>query len=76
VDASGSAALQRLSEAKGAVEQVLADCYVRRDQVALVAFRATTAELLVPPTRWHPASTRRSRLRSTPAVVGGPRSWS
>lgn len=66
VDASGSAALHRLAEAKGAVELLLADCYVRRDRVAVIAFRGRGAEVLLQPTH----SLVRAK-RSLAALPGG-----
>jgi magnesium chelatase subunit D len=51
IDASGSAAMHRLAEAKGAVESLLAECYSRRDSVAVIAFKGQKAELVLPPSR-------------------------
>jgi magnesium chelatase subunit D len=68
VDASGSSAVNRLAEAKGAIQLLLADCYVRRDQVALLAFRGRAAECLLPPT--HALARAKRSLAGLPG--GGP----
>ncbi|MCI5113123.1 MAG: magnesium chelatase subunit D [Marivita sp.] len=70
VDASGSSAVARLSEAKGAVELMLADAYARRDHVALIAFRGESADLILPPTR-SLVQTKR-RLAGLPGGGGTP----
>jgi magnesium chelatase subunit D len=66
VDASGSSALNRLAEAKGAIMLLLADCYVQRDEVALIAFRGLGADILLPPTN----ALARAR-RALAALPGG-----
>ncbi|MEO0763415.1 MAG: VWA domain-containing protein, partial [Pseudomonadota bacterium] len=70
VDASGSAAVARLAEVKGAVELMLAEAYVRREQAALIAFRGAVAQLLLPPTRSLVQAKR--RLAALPGGGGTP----
>ena len=49
VDASGSmGAMMRMESAKGAVLSMLVDSYRHRDRIGLVAFRGTSAEILLP----------------------------
>jgi magnesium chelatase subunit D len=70
VDASGSTALARLGETKGAIELMLGQAYAGRESVALIAFRKTGAEVLLPPTRSLVAAKR--RLAGLPGGGGTP----
>jgi magnesium chelatase subunit D len=68
VDASGSmAARQRMRAVKGAVLSLLLDAYQRRDKVGLVTFRASAAELALPPT----SSVEAAARRLTSLATGG-----
>ena len=65
VDASGSmAARRRMAAAKAAVLSLLQRAYQRRDLVGLIAFRGTSASLLLPPT--NSADLAYARLRDLP----------
>ncbi len=50
VDASGSHAVGRLNEAKGATLSMLQTCYERRDRVAVISFGGYEANLSLAPT--------------------------
>lgn len=68
VDASGSmGTAERVAAATGTVLGLLADAYLSRDQVALIAFRGDAATELLPPT----ASVELARARLADVPTGG-----
>jgi magnesium chelatase subunit D len=67
IDASGSMAINRIRQAKGAALSLLKQSYIKRDRVAIVGFRGTSAELLLPPSK----SMLRARRVLDSLLVGG-----
>lgn len=67
IDTSGSMALNRIAQAKGALVSMLEKSYIRRDRVALVSFRGQGAEILLPPSN----SVTRARGLLDELSVGG-----
>jgi magnesium chelatase subunit D len=67
VDASGSMALNRIGQAKGALARLLRRSYVDRDRVALISFRGRDAQVLLAPS----ASVSRARRLLDEMSVGG-----
>ena len=67
IDASGSMAIDRIRQAKAAALSLLKQSYVKRDRVAIIGFRGTSAEVLLSPSR----SMLRARTVLDSLGVGG-----
>jgi magnesium chelatase subunit D len=51
IDTSGSMAMTRINKARATALGLLKESYINRDSVAIIAFRGSSAELLLPPSR-------------------------
>jgi len=67
IDTSGSMAINRIGQVKGALPAILRQSYVRRDRVAIITFRGDEASLVLPPTR----SISRAMTTLSSLPVGG-----
>jgi len=68
IDLSGSMALNRIAQAKETMLALLRQSYVKRDSVAIVGFRGTSAHLLLPPSR---SILRARRVLDSLGIGGG-----
>ena len=68
IDCSGSMALNRIAQARVTMLGLLRQSYVKRDSVAIVAFRNTSAEILLPPSR---SIMRARRVLDSLGIGGG-----
>jgi magnesium chelatase subunit D len=68
IDLSGSMALNRIAQAKGAMLALLRQSYVKRDSVAIVGFSGGSAELLLSPSR---SILRARRILDSLRIGGG-----
>jgi magnesium chelatase subunit D len=68
VDLSGSMALKRIAQAKGMIHSLLSESYIKRDSVAIIGFRGSSAELLLAPSR---SILRARRILDSVGVGGG-----
>ncbi len=67
VDTSGSMALNRIAQAKGALVRLLQQSYIKRDRVALLCFRGRGADVMLRPSG---SAARAKRLLDTLAIGG------
>ncbi len=67
VDTSGSMALNRIAQAKGALVRLLQQSYIKRDRVALICFRGRGADVMLRPSG---SAARARRLLDTLAIGG------
>src|ERR1044071_5812216 len=67
VDTSGSMALNRIAQAKGALIRLLQQSYIKRDRVALICFRGRGADVMLRPS----GSAARAKRLLDALTIGG-----
>lgn len=67
IDTSGSMALNRIAQAKGALIRLLQQSYIKRDRVALICFRGRKADVMLRPS----GSVARAKRILDSLAIGG-----